>query len=106
MTTRTWIRKLCARTPSTVHKAPTRFRPRLEALEDRLAPSVSVAGPSATAQTGFQDGINSLSIPRFSVPSGTDRLLAVATGCEENTASVTSMTFGGQSLTKAVNTGL
>src|SRR5262245_24946021 len=39
MTTRTWIRRLFARTPRTVRKAPSRIRPRLEALEDRLAPA-------------------------------------------------------------------
>jgi hypothetical protein len=39
MTTRSWIRKLFARTPRTVRKAPARCRPALEALEDRLAPA-------------------------------------------------------------------
>lgn len=39
MTTRSWIRNRFARTPRTMHQAPTRFRPRLEALEDRLAPA-------------------------------------------------------------------
>ena len=39
MTTRTWIRNLFARTPRTIRKGPARFRPRLEALEDRLAPA-------------------------------------------------------------------
>jgi hypothetical protein len=49
MTSRSWLRRLFARTPRTVRKAPARFRPRLEALEDRLAPaataSVSVTSP-------------------------------------------------------------
>ena len=40
MTTRTWIRKLFARTPRTVRKAPARCRPAVEVLEDRLAPAV------------------------------------------------------------------
>src|SRR5262245_155935 len=35
MTTHTWIRRLFDRKPRTVRKAPARFRPRLEALEDR-----------------------------------------------------------------------
>ena len=35
MITRSWIRRLFARTPRTARKAPARFRPRLEALEDR-----------------------------------------------------------------------
>jgi hypothetical protein len=39
MTTRSWIRNLFARTPRTVRKEPARFRPRLEMLEDRLAPA-------------------------------------------------------------------
>jgi hypothetical protein len=39
MTRRSWIRKLFARTPRTVRKAPARFRPRFEALEDRVTPS-------------------------------------------------------------------
>jgi hypothetical protein len=40
MTTRSWIRRLFAPSPRTRRKAPARFRPRLEALEDRLAPAV------------------------------------------------------------------
>jgi hypothetical protein len=39
MTTRTWIRNLFARTPRTVRKAPARFRPTIEGLEDRVTPS-------------------------------------------------------------------
>src|SRR5262249_62133338 len=41
MTTRSWIRRLFARTPRTIRKAPARFRPRLELLEDRLTPAAS-----------------------------------------------------------------
>jgi hypothetical protein len=33
MTTRTWIRRLFARKPRTVRKAPARCRPAVEALE-------------------------------------------------------------------------
>jgi hypothetical protein len=40
MTIRSWTRKLFARTPRTARKAPDRCRPRLEALEDRLAPAI------------------------------------------------------------------
>jgi hypothetical protein len=39
MTLRTWTRRLFARTPRTSRKEPARFRPRLEALEGRLAPA-------------------------------------------------------------------
>jgi hypothetical protein len=43
MTARTWVRQLFARTPRRAlegsRKAPARFRPRLEALEDRVVPS-------------------------------------------------------------------
>jgi hypothetical protein len=39
MASRTWIRRLFARTPRTARKEPAHFRPRLETLEDRLAPA-------------------------------------------------------------------
>jgi hypothetical protein len=39
MTSRTWPRLLFARTPRTTRTAPARFRPHLQALEDRLAPA-------------------------------------------------------------------
>ena len=48
MTPRSWIRKLFARTPRTVRKAPARFRPRVEG--DWYAtpePIVTIDGPSA-----------------------------------------------------------
>ena len=41
MTARSWIRKLFARTPRTVRKAPARCRPAVEALEDRFLPAVT-----------------------------------------------------------------
>ena len=41
MTTHSWIRRLFARTPRTPRKAATRYRLGVEALETRLAPSVS-----------------------------------------------------------------
>jgi hypothetical protein len=103
MTTRSWIRKLFDRTPGTVHQAPPRFRPRLEALEDRLAPSVSAIGNPASAS----DYNSSLSIPNFSVPAGTDRLLVLGTGGDLFNGSVSSLTFtfGGSAhaLTKALS---
>src|SRR5262245_29288344 len=43
MATRSWLRNLFAtRTPRTVRKAPARFRPCLEGLEDRLTPSTTI----------------------------------------------------------------
>jgi hypothetical protein len=55
MTIRTWTRRLFARTPRTNRKEPARFRPRLEALEDRLAPAtltVTSAADPATPTPG------------------------------------------------------
>jgi hypothetical protein len=48
MTTRSWIRKRFARTPRTVRNNPAGYRPRLEALEERLTP----AGPSTPTTLG------------------------------------------------------
>src|SRR6516225_5189939 len=50
MTTRTWIRRLFARKPRTVRKAPPRRRPVVEALEQRLAPAAYVVS------SGLDDG--------------------------------------------------
>jgi hypothetical protein len=36
MITRPWFRKLFTRPSQTIRKAPARFRPRLEGLEDRV----------------------------------------------------------------------
>src|SRR5262249_33907092 len=44
MTARTWVRKLFARPAHTVRKAPARFRPAVEALEDRRVPAALLAG--------------------------------------------------------------
>src|SRR5262245_20879467 len=52
MMTRTWIRRLFARTPRTIRKAPARFRPILEALEDRLAPASFTVTTNADTGTG------------------------------------------------------
>jgi hypothetical protein len=51
MFTRTWIRRLFARTPHTRRKEPARFRPRLEALEGRLAPAVLTVNSTADNTT-------------------------------------------------------
>jgi fibronectin-binding autotransporter adhesin len=51
MISRSWVRSLFARTPRTVRKAPARFRPRVEALEDRVTPTTytvtSLAGDNS-----------------------------------------------------------
>ena len=54
MTTRSWVRRLFSRTPGTVRQAPARFRPLLEALEDRLAPATLTVTTlsDATTHTG------------------------------------------------------
>jgi hypothetical protein len=53
MFTRTWIRRLFARTPRTVRKAPARFRPTLEGLETRYVPStLVVTNPGDTGGSG------------------------------------------------------
>ncbi len=52
MTARTWIRKLFAHTHRPVRKAPARFRPALETLEDRLAPAAFVVMDTADSGSG------------------------------------------------------
>src|SRR5262245_56408739 len=56
MTTRSWLgNRFASRTPRTLRKAPARFRPRLEGLEDRLTPSTTLnVGPTV------QDLINAI----------------------------------------------
>ena len=49
MTSRSWVRTLYARTPRTTRMAPARFRPRLEALEGRLAPATLTVTSTADA---------------------------------------------------------
>src|SRR5262245_52613396 len=50
MTIRSWIRNLFDRKPRTIRKDQIRFRPRLEALEDRTLPSnVATTGELITA---------------------------------------------------------
>jgi hypothetical protein len=74
MTTRSWILKRFARTPRTVRNNLARYRPRLEALEGRLAPAG--ASPQLTAGSLRRETIpvDSLSIirtrftPKWSTP--------------------------------------
>src|SRR5215472_4360049 len=50
MAARSWIRRLFDRKPHTIRNDRVRFRPRLEALEDRLTPSsYTVTDASDTA---------------------------------------------------------
>src|SRR5262245_54930894 len=47
MTTRSWVRKLFARTPRSTRQAPARFRQQVEALEDRSVPALIAPGIEA-----------------------------------------------------------
>jgi hypothetical protein len=59
VTTHPWIRRLFVRAPRTIRKAPARFRPALEPLEDRLAPAVVVTRLSDNAMfASIQAAIN------------------------------------------------
>jgi hypothetical protein len=51
MTTRSWIRRLFARTPRSVRNNLTGYRPRLETLEDRLAPATLTVNSTADNTT-------------------------------------------------------
>ena len=51
MLTRSWTRKLFARTPRTIHRAPPRCRPAPEVLEDRTTPSTLIV--TSTAEGDF-----------------------------------------------------
>jgi hypothetical protein len=55
VTTRSWVRKLFARPARTARRAPARFRPRLEALEDRLAPATAITVLPGASGSGAQD---------------------------------------------------
>src|SRR5262245_37040231 len=68
MTSRSWIRRLFARTPRTVRKAPARFRPCVEALEDRTVPSSVTLTPAADGGTGSLRA----AIVAANIDSGTD----------------------------------
>jgi len=53
MSTRSWFRRLFSRTPRMIRKSPARCRLEVEALEGRLAPSVS---GGLIAFTSYRDG--------------------------------------------------
>src|SRR5262245_30042560 len=55
MTPRTGTRRLFARTPRTIRQGPARFRPRLEPLEHRCLPAVTLL-PQLRVNTGHLDG--------------------------------------------------
>jgi hypothetical protein len=62
MTRRIWIRRLFDRTPRTIRKAPARYRPLLETLEDRLAPAIltvtTLSDLTPHTGTSLRDAIN------------------------------------------------
>jgi hypothetical protein len=74
MTTQSWIRKLFAR-PVTrpIRKRPHRARPVLEALEDRLVPSISPLAPTAGdgGDVFLEDGAGVATFKNPSNPIGT-----------------------------------
>jgi len=55
MTSRTWIRRLFAPAPRTRRNEPARFRPRLEALEDRCVPTTFTV--NSTGDSGAGSGL-------------------------------------------------
>ncbi len=68
-----WIRKLFGRTPRSVRKAPARFRPGLEALEDRLAPSSAALVSPGLSWPGNLTNVNgTLFFDAFSSTHGTE----------------------------------
>src|SRR5262249_1321667 len=69
MITRSWSKKLFARTPSPVRKAQARFRPRLEGLEDRTVPSTFT--PTTFADGGAGSGSLRAAIIAANGDSGT-----------------------------------
>jgi hypothetical protein len=80
MTTRSWIRRLFARTPRTARKAPARYRPRLEALEERTLLASYVAMNAADLITDIRltnaaGGFNSIELK--AAPSAPYTLTAV-----------------------------
>jgi hypothetical protein len=107
MTAPSWIRSLFTRKPRPLRKAPARFRPSLEALEDRLAP----------AATSFSNGILTVDLNNASEAATlsndgtnimlTSNLAITGAGASFATASVTKMVVtdagnnAGQSITFA-----
>jgi hypothetical protein len=76
MTIRTWARRLFARTSRTARKAPAGFRPRVEALESRLALSQVTLTPLPNQSTGEGKAV-SLGV---TATAGGDALTFSATG--------------------------
>ena len=86
--------------------------PRLVALVATLLSLLVFAAPSKAAvsligSSSTTSGANvaSLTISNYSVPAGSNRLLVVSTGRGGGSSSVTGVTFGGQALSRAVQTG-
>jgi hypothetical protein len=60
MAIRSWIRRLFDRKTRTIRKAPARFRPQVEALEDRLTPNaytMNVLGDTSGSSAGTGTGL-------------------------------------------------
>ena len=86
--------------------------PRLVALLAAVLPLLAFAAPSEAAvsligssSTTGGTNLTSLTISNYSVPAGNNRLLVVSTGRGGGSSSVTGVTFGGQPLSRAVQTG-
>jgi len=58
MTVRSWIRSLFARPPCTIRKAPARFRPAVEALEDRTLPAANFSAGTLPSSAAVRDFIS------------------------------------------------
>jgi hypothetical protein len=95
MSTRSWIRKLFTRTPRTVRKAPSRIRPRLEALEDRLAPATltvnslsdDTAGAALTLRAAILILNNGNLTSNITMPGQAARALTAAEKAQADTTS-------------------
>src|SRR4051794_18782203 len=106
MTNTSLVRRLLtsafrARPGSPVRKPRLPNRPlggRIEVLEDRATPAVALLGTSTTVleDTG---AATSATIPSYSVPAGTNRLLVVSTGAAGSSSVVSTVTFNGTTLT-------
>jgi hypothetical protein len=80
-----------------------RFRPSLEHLENRLAPSVSILGSSST-QIDDSGTDPSTTLSNYTVDAGSNRLLVVSTGYN-GTSGTTTVTFNGTPMTPVVHQG-
>jgi hypothetical protein len=79
MMKRSWSRRLFARpVPRTIRKAPHRFRPAVEVLEDRLVPSATIVvnNPTDTHMAGQTDLREA--IAQANTNGGTSRLSLTA----------------------------